>query len=80
MTTTTPARRTSTDMPVLFAVGGATVSLALMAYATFKEDEQLPGDLGAFLWGVPITVAATALIFLLVVASVLRSPGAARPP
>jgi hypothetical protein len=50
-----------------------------MAYASFKEDEQLPGDLAAFLVGVPITVAVTALIFLLVVARALRSEAVDAP-
>ena len=78
MTTTQPTRRTTTGSVIAFAVGGAAVSLALMAYASFKEDVQLPGDRAAFLWGVPITVAVTALVFL-VVARVLRSGGAEAP-
>jgi hypothetical protein len=77
MTTATPTVRST--MPWAYAVGGAAVSLALTAYGTFKEELQ-PGDVPGWLFiNVPIILVATALVFGLAVAPVLRSEDADTP-
>jgi hypothetical protein len=70
MTTATPTRAVR---PGRYAIGGATVSVALTAYGSFKEGVQ-PGDVPGWLFiNVPIIAVFTALVFGLVVPRVLRS-------
>ena len=73
MTTTAQAGRSTTRSVIAFAVGGATLSVALTAYGTFKEDN-LPGDTAGWLFiNVPVIVSVTVLVFGLVVPRALRS-------
>jgi hypothetical protein len=73
-----PATRNAGASPMLFAVTGAAVSVALTGYGTFKEDN-LPGDLPVWLFtNLPIIAVATVLVFTVFVRRALRQhdPGA----
>ena len=67
-----PSTRGLVVTPVLFAVVGAALSVALTGYGTFKEDN-LPGDLPVWLFGnLPIIAVATVLVFAVFVRRGLR--------
>jgi hypothetical protein len=58
---------------MVFAIGGAAVSLALTAYGSFKDDNQA-GDVPGYVFiDGPIILITTAIVFGLVVPRVLRS-------
>jgi len=67
-----PTTHSAAATPALLAVAGASLSVALTGYGTFKEDN-LPGDLPVWLFGnLPVIAVATVLVFAVFVRRALR--------